>query len=308
MYWNDDEQRERENETIKTTVGRLAEDLKSDVRQNRFSVELNSTDWFQFDFTSFLRQIYLSAGVVLSDQDLVTVSEVEFLFNVSKLLSNSDSRIVQNYFVWRFMMNLAMNMPRAVRQTREQFDRVFKGISSSPSRSTMCSNYVNDNMGFAVSRLYLKYYFDESARTQVSCFDKESRLNFLIALKSREIIGNVRAAFMDMLNAADWMDQDSKVKAIEKVRSFDDSSCQNLCLECSRLKLYSRILDIQISLSTPIRLNWMKCTRMSGETELLFEWTTLNDPPDLLLVLFRSVTIHWQRFSFTSSQSPIGSR
>ena len=107
-------------------------------------------------------------GVQLEDNDLVTVSEVAFLVNVSSLLARYSPRIVQNYLVWRFLMNRAMNLPRKIRDIREQFDRAFKGISTEPSRATTCANYVNDNMGFAVSRLYIKGFFDESARNQVN--------------------------------------------------------------------------------------------------------------------------------------------
>ncbi|CAF4983613.1 unnamed protein product, partial [Rotaria magnacalcarata] len=74
--------------------------------------------------------------------------------------------VVQNYLIWRFMMNRASSMPRRIRSTREQFDRVFKGTSAEPSRTTTCANYVNDNMGFAVSRLYVQQYFNDIARNQ----------------------------------------------------------------------------------------------------------------------------------------------
>ena len=65
------------------------------------------------------------------------------------------------------MMNRTNSMQRLIRNTREQFDRVFKGTTAEPTRTTTCANYVNDNMGFAVSRLYIKKYFDDNARNQV---------------------------------------------------------------------------------------------------------------------------------------------
>ena len=77
-------------------------------------------------------------------------------------------RTVQNYFVWRFMMNRAGNMPRRYRAIREQFLRVFRGTSAERARSITCGGYVNANMGFAVSKLYIKKYFDENARNEVA--------------------------------------------------------------------------------------------------------------------------------------------
>jgi predicted metalloendopeptidase len=100
------------------------------------------------------------------------------------------------------MMNRASSMPRRIRATREQFDRVFKGTTAEPIRSTTCANYVNDNMGFAVSRLYVQKYFDENARNQ-----------------SKDIITNIRQSMIDLIQGADWMDNVSKAKAVEKVKS-----------------------------------------------------------------------------------------
>ena len=134
------------------------------------------------------------------DSDLISVSEVAYLVNVTTILQYTPARIVQNYLIWRFMMNRASSMPKNIRNTREQFDRVFKGTSAEPTRATTCSNYVNDNMGFAVSRLYIKNYFDDNARNQ-----------------SKEIIKNIRSSMVNLLQNASWMDEVSKAKAVDKV-------------------------------------------------------------------------------------------
>lgn len=140
--------------------------------------------------------------VTLDDSDVVLVREVAYLVNVSDILHLYDVRTIQNYLIWRFMMNRASSMPRKVRTTREQFDRVFKGTTAEPTRSTTCSNYVNDNMGFAVSRLYVQKYFDDNARNQ-----------------SRDIIANIRISMINLINNASWMETDDKAKAVDKVRS-----------------------------------------------------------------------------------------
>ncbi len=105
--------------------------------------------------------------MTLVDNDNVSVSELEFLRNASKIIDQHSPRVVQNYFIWRFMMNRAANMPKRYRSIREQFERVFRGTSAERPRSITCGAYVNNNMGFAVAKLYIKKYFDENARNQV---------------------------------------------------------------------------------------------------------------------------------------------
>jgi predicted metalloendopeptidase len=137
------------------------------------------------------------------DSDLVSVSDLAYLVNVTTVLQSTSARTIRNYLIWRFMMNRASNLPRRFRQTREQFDRVFKGNSAEPTRATSCAKYINDNMGFAVTRLYVENYFDDNARNQ-----------------SKEILKNVRNSMINLLQNASWMDDESKAKAVEKVVSF----------------------------------------------------------------------------------------
>ncbi|CAF5097710.1 unnamed protein product [Rotaria sp. Silwood1] len=96
-------------------------------------------------------------------------------------------------------MNRVSNMPQQYRIFRDRFERVVRGTSAEPPRTILCGQYVNGNMGFAVSKLYIKRYFDSNARNQ-----------------SFDMINNIQAAFIDMLNQTNWMDVESMNKAIEK--------------------------------------------------------------------------------------------
>ncbi len=103
----------------------------------------------------------------MTDNDIVSISELEFLRNASMIISQTSPRIVQNYFVWRFMMGRVANMPRRYRLIREPFDQAFRGTTAERPRSVTCGNFVNGNMGFALSKVYIQRYFDENARNQV---------------------------------------------------------------------------------------------------------------------------------------------
>ncbi len=65
------------------------------------------------------------------------------------------------------MMNRVTNMPKRYRLTREPFDQTLRGTTAERPRSIICGNFVNANMGFAVSKVYIQRYFDENAKNQV---------------------------------------------------------------------------------------------------------------------------------------------
>ncbi|CAF3791141.1 unnamed protein product [Adineta steineri] len=183
------EQSARHNETVRTTIGNLSETFSTSV----------------FDFTNYLRQVYSASGVTLNDNDIVSISELDYLRNASSIINQASARTIQNYFIWRFMMNRVSNMPKRYRATREPFDREFRGTSSEKPRSLTCGNYVNKNMGFAVSKVYITRYFDENAKAE-----------------SLEMINNIRDAFIEMVKDSTWMDETSKGRAIEKALAIDE--------------------------------------------------------------------------------------
>ncbi|CAF0727802.1 unnamed protein product [Adineta steineri] len=187
-YWTTVEQRHRPDATIRTAVGKLRQ-------------LLNTT----FDFTNYLTLAYASAKVTLMDSDLVIVREIDYLYTVSSIIHQVSPRTLQNYVIWRFMMHRIDNLPKRFRTIKDNFDHVFRGTTTERARTVICGNYVNTFMGFAVSKLYIKKYFDENARNQ-----------------SYEMIGNIRKAFIDMLDDSTWMDSMSKTKAIEKALAIDE--------------------------------------------------------------------------------------
>ncbi|CAF3613336.1 unnamed protein product [Rotaria sp. Silwood1] len=151
FHWTPAEIRARQNETVRTTIGNLSQTFST-----------------SFDFTNYLRRVYSLANINLRDDDIVSISELDFLRNVTTIIENSSSRLQQNYIVWRFIMNRVGNMPKRYRSIRDPFDEAYRGTTAQRPRSIICGNFINSNMGFALSKIYIQQYFDENARNQVN--------------------------------------------------------------------------------------------------------------------------------------------
>ncbi|CAF3834479.1 unnamed protein product [Rotaria magnacalcarata] len=186
-HWTLNEQIARYAETIHSTIGNL-------------SVAMNTT----FDFVGHLRRLYLLVNVTLVDTDVVIASELDYLRNVSLIIDQQPPRVLQNYMVWRFMMSRAWIIPRRFRTIKQQFDQVFLGTTVEQARAMKCASYVNYNMGFAVSKLYIDKYFDKDAR-----------------IESMAMIDNIRNQFIDIINQSTWMDSISKSRAVNKARAIN---------------------------------------------------------------------------------------
>ncbi|CAF1029171.1 unnamed protein product [Rotaria sordida] len=149
-------------------------------------------------YTRILRYISTEIRIPAS---LLAVIEIEFLRNVSSNIDTTLPRILQNYIVWCFIMNRISNMPKRYRALRDPFNEAFRGTIAQRPRSITCGDYINNNMGFALSKIYFKQYFDEN---------------------SLEMINNIRTVFLGMLKNSTWMDETSKNKSIEKALVIDE--------------------------------------------------------------------------------------
>ncbi|CAF0819256.1 unnamed protein product [Rotaria sordida] len=185
-HWTIAEQMAHVDESIRTTLGNLSRTL--DVN---------------FDFVSYLRHAYGLANISLMDEDIVFINEIDFIRNVSSIINHYSPRTLQNYLVWRFVVNRIDQMPKRFQMIKQNFLKVFTGSKSQRSRTIECATFVNTNMDFAVAKLYIQKYFDENARNQ-----------------SMEMIVNIRNTFIDIVQQSSWMDPISKSKAIEKVHAM----------------------------------------------------------------------------------------
>ncbi len=121
----------------------------------------------QSDFTDYLRRLYLFGNVSLIDTDIVTVVAPKRIRDISSIIDRQTPRTVQNYMIWRFMMNRALNMPKKFRDIAQQFSYVNHGTSAEQPRPAICASYVNGVMALAVSKIYINQYFDKDARKEV---------------------------------------------------------------------------------------------------------------------------------------------
>lgn len=149
-----------------------------------------------------MRRVYQSADVNLTDADVIIVSQLDYLRNVSLLVTQTPPRVLQNYLLWYLIYNMIEAMPQRFQAMKRKFDELLKGTSAEQPRSIVCSNTVNAVMGFAVSRQYVHKYFSSESRD-----------------KSIAIFAHIRDAFIGMIEDATWMDVDSRSKAVKKVSS-----------------------------------------------------------------------------------------
>ncbi|KAF1535856.1 Neprilysin, partial [Eudyptula albosignata] len=168
--------------------------------QNNFSLEI---DHKVFDWSKFINDIMSTVQINIENTEHVIVYDPEYLIRLKPILNKYTPRDLQNYMIWRFVMDLVNSLSRNYKDTRNAFRKALYGTTSETAVWRRCANYVNGNMENAVGRLYVEEAFAGDSKHVVE-----------------EMIADIRDVFIKTLDELTWMDAETKKKAEQKATAI----------------------------------------------------------------------------------------
>ncbi|KAF9331960.1 hypothetical protein BG006_005193 [Podila minutissima] len=135
-------------------------------------------------------------------QDPIIVSSPEYLAKLDTLLQETPALTLQNYFVWKLISQLAVNLDGETRQPMMRLKAALQGTSSHivTPRWETCVDVVDAALGAMAGHFFIQQAFKGDS--------KEG---------AESIISSLRTAFVDGLAHLDWLDHETLVNAKEKV-------------------------------------------------------------------------------------------
>ncbi|KAG2462924.1 neprilysin-like [Polypterus senegalus] len=176
--------------------------MELSAMENNFTLIVNSTE---FHWTSFTEKIMNTVNISVTPQENVIVYAPDYLRKLKHVLVNTEKRTIQNYLVWRGIMDLVNSLSRNYKDTRKAFRKALYGTTSETAVWRQCANYVNGNLENAVGRLYVEEAFAGESKTMVE-----------------EMISQIREVFIQTLDDLKWMDQETKTKAEDKAKAIKE--------------------------------------------------------------------------------------
>ncbi|NXW00681.1 NEP protein, partial [Fregetta grallaria] len=168
--------------------------------QNNFSLEI---DRKVFNWSKFINDIMSTVQINVENTEHVVVYDPEYLIKLKSILNKYTPRDLQNYMVWRFVMDLVNSLSSNYKDTRNAFRKALYGTTSETAVWRRCANYVNANMENAVGRLYVEEAFAGDSKHVVE-----------------EMIADIRDVFIKTLDELTWMDAETKMKAEQKATAI----------------------------------------------------------------------------------------
>ncbi len=114
-------------------------------------------------------------------------------------------RVVHNYVIWRLVMDLMPHMPPKYEATRAEFRRVLLGVLTDRNRWNRCVEWTNKKLGMAVGALFIRDNFNHDSK-----------------VTALEMIHDIRAAFNELLEENEWMDEETRLVAKDKADSMNE--------------------------------------------------------------------------------------
>ncbi len=153
----------------------------------------------EFDFQEYFNLIGLPAA------GTINVSQPLFFKEFSKIFSSVDIETWKLYFKWNIINYSAPYLDtEMVNADWEFYGRFLTGAITQQPRWRKVVNKTNSCLGEAVGQIFVKEYFPPEAKKRME-----------------ELVENLRLAFAERIKVLDWMSEETKTKALEKLKAIN---------------------------------------------------------------------------------------
>ncbi len=183
----------------------LAQNSWTSIQERDVQAQYNvySTDQMASAFPGFDWKAYLDARGIPA-QEKVVVGEPSFFEGFSVYFSNEDLSILKDYLAARVISGAASSLSDDFYAAYfDFFSTQMSGITEQRPRWKRAMQVPNGVLGEAVGKMYVEKYFPASSKE-----------------KMITLVDNLKAAFSQHIDELDWMGDETKAKAHEKLDNF----------------------------------------------------------------------------------------
>ncbi|XP_051895419.1 membrane metallo-endopeptidase-like 1 [Pristis pectinata] len=173
---------------------------KMTIAQLQKKYDLHGFDWLQF-----IQGIMSTVDIEVHPEEEIVVYATEYLQKLKHILPKYSKSTLQNYLVWRLVIDHVSNLSRRFKDARANYRKALYGTTVEEARWRVCASYINANMKNAVGALYVRETFAGDSKKMV-----------------KDLIDKIREVFIETLDDLEWMDPASKQKAQEKAMAIKE--------------------------------------------------------------------------------------
>ena len=145
------------------------------------------------------------ANLGVTDTDTLIVMQPLFIGEMSKIINDGDVQTWKDYLTWNILNNFAGVLHHdAVATDFDFYGKTLQGTDENRPRWKRTLSATNGALGEAIGKLYVDAVFPPEAKAT-----------------AREMVDNILVAMENRINSLDWMTEETKIKALEKLHTFN---------------------------------------------------------------------------------------
>ncbi|WP_132051945.1 M13 family metallopeptidase [Pseudocnuella soli] len=164
---------------------------------NKFAVRDFSATTPSIDWNAMLNNLKLTGA------DSVIVNNPAFFKTVDVLLTAVPLADWKTYLKWRLLDNSAAYLSKPFVQQNFAMTQVLTGQKELTPRWQFTSSLIDNQLGDLLGQLYVSKYFKPEAKARM-----------------QELVKNLETTFAGRIQRLDWMSDETKVRALEKLNAF----------------------------------------------------------------------------------------
>jgi len=175
--------------------------------QSRKSLE-NYTPVLREDLASLMPGFnwdgYL-AELEISDVPFIGVFTVDYLRALDGIIADTDLDTWKTYLTWSALNETASRLTQSLDdQNFEFYENTLAGAEEQRADWRRATNVVDGTLGEVIGKVYVKQHFPPEAKGRML-----------------ELVGNLVKAYEKSINELDWMTEETRVQALDKLSKFE---------------------------------------------------------------------------------------
>merc|ERR1719472_289966 len=151
----------------------------------------------------YINKILTPEILVVEDTERVILDEPGYLKNLTEILKRTPKRTIANYMFFRAASSSLGFFTKAARKVQEDYSQELTGTTSTTPRWKQCIGTASGIFSSVVGHLYVKKHFKEEAKRAMD-----------------EMVRDIRGEMDVILKSIQWMDDKTRVRAREKLRTM----------------------------------------------------------------------------------------
>ena len=205
LYGYSDADAQKGRDVVMEVETRLAKAFRSNVElrdpeanYNKMSMEQLKNDYPSFEWDTYLN------GIGLKDVKEIIVGQPNSLKESADVIATLPIDKQRIYLQWKLIDDAASTLSDEIEAENFNFySRTMRGVQEQQPRWKRAVGVVGGVLGEAVGQMYVEKYFPAEAKARM-----------------KELVGNLQKALGERIQNLDWMSDETKARAQEKLSTF----------------------------------------------------------------------------------------